>query len=140
MKQPDFDPFKSVILEENPAGFVPQEGVRVVSVDFYQPNQVVMTVESAKPRIMVFSDNHYPAWQAFVDGAPAKIYRADYTFRAVILPAGRHKVEFKYYSKIFNTGRTISIISALLVILGIIGLSITGRTGGKGTEQEKKTL
>lgn len=137
MKQPDFDPLKSVILEEDPAGFVSQESVTGrVTIDSYQPNQVLMTTEADKSGIMVFSDNHYPAWQAFLDGAPVKIYRADYTFRAVVLPAGRHKLEFKYYSKTFNIGRAISIISALLVILGIIGLSVEGRAGGKKATKE----
>jgi len=141
MRQADFNPRSSVILEETPAGFTPAGKVAgKVSMDSYQPNQVAVTFEADKPGILVFGDNHYPAWQAFLDGTPVKIYRADYTFRAVVVPAGRHKLEFKYHSKIFNTGRAISIIAALMVILGIIGLSITGRTGGKGTESEKKIL
>ena len=128
MKQSDFDPSKSVILEENLADFIPSENVAgKVVIDSYQPNQVVMTAESDKPGILVFSDNHYPAWQAYIDGVPAKVFRANYTFRAVPIPEGKHRVEFKYHSKYFILGLTISIISAIIILSGIIVLAIIGR-------------
>jgi hypothetical protein len=128
MKQPDFDPSKSVILEEDLADFIPSENVAgQVVIDSYQPNQVMMTAESDKPGILVFSDNHYPAWQAFVDGVPVRVLRANYTFRAVPIPEGRHRVEFKYHSKYFILGLTISIISAIIILSGILTLAIIGR-------------
>jgi len=128
MKQPDFDPSKSVILEEKLNDFVPSGDVAGrVTFDSYHPNQVKMTAESDKPGILVMSDNHYPAWQAFIDGIPAKVYRADYTFRAVPIPAGKHSVEFKYHSRYFILGLTISIISVILVLSGITALAIMGR-------------
>ena len=128
MKQPDFDPSKSVILEEDPADFIPSENVAgQVVIDSYQPNQVLMTAEADKPGILVFSDNHYPAWQAFIDGSPARVFRANYTFRAVPVPAGRHRIEFKYHSKYFILGLTISIISAIMILSGITALAIIGR-------------
>ncbi|MDQ7798800.1 MAG: YfhO family protein [Candidatus Edwardsbacteria bacterium] len=128
MRQPDFDPSKSVILEEDPADFIPSENlVGQVTIDSYQPNQVLLTAEADQPGILVFSDNHYPAWQAFIDGSPARVFRANYTFRAVPVPAGRHRIEFKYHSKYFILGLTISIISAIMILSGITALAIIGR-------------
>lgn len=128
MKQPDFDPAKSVIVEEELAGFVPSDSVTGrVSIDSYQPNRVMMTAETDRDGILVMSDNHYPAWQAFLDGAPVKAYRANYTFRAITLPAGRHQVEFRYRSRHFIWGLTISIISAIMVLSGIVILATFGR-------------
>ncbi|MDO9392340.1 MAG: YfhO family protein [bacterium] len=125
IKQSSFDPSRTVILEEQPEGFVSAKQVQgSVTVDEYQPNQIKLSVEALAPAIMVLSENHYPAWQAYLDGQPVKTYRADYTFRAVVVPAGKHKVEFKYQSKPFNTGLAISLISALVVLLGIIGLGV----------------
>ncbi|MBI4727359.1 YfhO family protein [candidate division TA06 bacterium] len=138
IKQAGFDPARTVILEESPEGVVPANQAQgSVVIDEYQPNQIKISVEALATAIMVFSENHYPAWQAYLDGQPAKIYRADYTFRAVVVPAGRHKIEFKYYSKTFNTGLTVSLISALLVILGIIGLGIREMAVAKRSKTEK---
>jgi hypothetical protein len=128
MKQADFDPAKTVILEEEPDGFM--AGVTpkgTVQIDSYQANNVKMTVEADKPGILVMSDNHYPEWQAIVDGRPAKIYRADYTFRALVVPSGKHVVEFIYHSKYFILGLTISIISAIIILLGITVLAFMER-------------
>jgi hypothetical protein len=138
IKQPNFDPASTVILEEQPEGIVPakQAGGSVV-IDEYQPNQIKLSVEALAPAMMVMSENHYPAWQAYLDGKPVKTYRADYTFRAVAVPAGKHKVEFKYQSKTFNAGLTISLVSALLVLLGIIILGAWELAAGKRTKVEK---
>jgi hypothetical protein len=128
MKQPGFDPAKSVIVEEDLTGFVPSDKVTGrVSIDSYQPNRVMMTAETDRDGILVMSDNHYPAWQAWLDGTLVKVYRANYTFRAITLPAGRHQVEFRYRSRHFILGLTISIISAIMVLSGIIILAILGR-------------
>ena len=128
MKQPGFDPTKSVIVEEDLVGFVPSDEVTGrVSIDSYQPNRVMMTAETDRNGILVMSDNHYPAWQAWLDGMPVKVYRANYTFRAITLPAGRHQVEFRYSSRYFVLGLTISIISAIMILSGIIILAILGR-------------
>ena len=138
IKQSSFDPSRTVILEELPEGFVSAKQLQgIVTVDEYQPNQIKLTVETSTPAIMVMSENHYPAWQAYLDGQPVKTYRADYTFRAVVVPAGKHKVEFKYQSKPFNTGLTISLISALVVLLGIIGLGARELAGNRRKKAEQ---
>jgi len=48
------------------------------------------------PSLVTFSEAYYPGWKAFLDGNPVPLYRANYDFRAVLLPAGTHRVDFKY--------------------------------------------
>ena len=45
---------------------------------------------------VVFSETWYPGWQAWVDGQRVQLYRADYLFRAVAVPAGKHRVVLAY--------------------------------------------
>jgi len=45
---------------------------------------------------VVFSEAWYAGWKAFVDGKQVPIYRADYLFRAVPVPAGKHRVVMVY--------------------------------------------
>lgn len=47
-------------------------------------------------RVLVFMDAWYPGWKAFVDGQPAPIMRANDAFKAVVVPAGDHQVEFAF--------------------------------------------
>ena len=68
--------------------------------------------------MLVLSDMYYPGWKAFVDGEETKIYRADYTFRAIPLNAGTHQVEFVYDPISFKVGAGVTVLG----ILGCIGM------------------
>lgn len=125
LKSPSFDQKATVILEKAPEGFASQgQPQGKVEVDSYQPNIVKLKVETDRPAILVMSDNWYPAWVATVNGGPAPIYRANYTFRAVPVPEGKHLVEFQYRSRVFEVGRALSLATALLTLLGVAGCII----------------
>jgi uncharacterized membrane protein YfhO len=64
----------------------------------------------------VLTDLAYPGWTARVDGAPAEILLADGSFRAVAVPAGSHRVEFRYRPISVYAGAAIS-AAALLGLL-----------------------
>ena len=61
----------------------------------------MLAVETPTPQLLFLSDAYYPDWQATIDGREAKILRADYAFRAVVVPAGNHEVTFDYLLKYF---------------------------------------
>jgi len=87
----------------------------------YLPNKIKIEVETEKPGLLFLSDNYYPGWKALVDGKETKIYRADYTFRAVEIPIGTHEVEFIYQPESFKKGSQISLLSlGLIIFLGLI--------------------
>lgn len=125
LKSQSFDPRTTVVLEQIPEGFASRgQPQGLVEVDSYRPNVVEFRVEADRPALLVMSDNWYPAWKAYVDGAEAPVYRADYTFRAVPVPEGAHRVEFRYRSGVFETGRALSLATALLAVLGMAGCII----------------
>jgi hypothetical protein len=88
--------------------------VRIVS---YRLNDVTVEVETPGPALLRLADLWYPDWTARVDGKPTPILKADYLLRAVYVPAGRHRVEFRYESPAVMRGLLLSLLS-LLVVLG----------------------
>jgi uncharacterized membrane protein YfhO len=62
----------------------------------YEANQVELEYEAGQPAILVLTDAYYPDWRARLDGELVSIYRADFNFRAIIVPEGRHQVVFSY--------------------------------------------
>ncbi len=73
-------------------------------------------------RLLFISDTYFPGWTAFVDGVPAKIYKADFSFRAVNIPKGNHEVKFVYKPDSFSIGLKISICTlSTLIIFGLAG-------------------
>ena len=65
----------------------------------YSENKVVIETENESTGFLVLTDSFYPTWKATIDGKGTKIYRTDYNFRGIIVPAGNHKIEF--YDTIF---------------------------------------
>ncbi|MBV9122990.1 MAG: YfhO family protein, partial [Planctomycetes bacterium] len=92
----------------------------------YQPNQVVIQVNGPAPGYLVLADVWFPGWTCFVDGQPVPLYRADYVFRAVEVPAGSHRVTFTLAPPSYRWGKIISSMTALLV-LGLTGLALLRR-------------
>lgn len=97
--EPNFN-FKTVILEEDlPVKLAKTEGE--MELKKYSPNRVEFSVKTGGNQLLFLSDNYYPGWQVFLDGQKTKIYRAHYSFRAVVVPAGVHQVEFIYQPRFF---------------------------------------
>jgi uncharacterized membrane protein YfhO len=98
----------------------PVFGVPVFGVDVleYRDEQVTLDVTAPSPRWLVLSDLHYPGWEATLDGRPVPILRANHAFRAVRVPAGRHRVRFAYDPASVRTGAVLS-FSALLALAAL---------------------
>jgi uncharacterized membrane protein YfhO len=80
-------------------------------------NDVTVEVETPGPVLLRLADLWYPDWTARVDGKLTPILKADYLLRGVFVPAGRHRVEFRYESPAVMRGLLLSLLS-LLVVLG----------------------
>lgn len=110
---------ETLILEEEPeleAKDIKEKGKRKAEIIYYSPNQVRLEVQSENPGFVFLSDNYYPGWKALVDGEETKIYRANYTFRAIEVPQGTHEVNFVYDPVSFKYGLIISSLSLLAVL------------------------
>ena len=81
--------------------------------------RILFRSSSTLPSLAVFADIFYPDWRVKVDGAGARLLRADYALRAVALPAGEHEIEFSYHDGAYQAGRWIQILSFLLILLGM---------------------
>jgi hypothetical protein len=54
--------------------------------------------------------------------------RVNYVWKGVVLPAGEHEVEFRYYSRTLAWSRVATFLSALIV-LGLFARELYGRRG-----------
>jgi len=109
---------KTVVLEEEPESIkpkVPPKSSPEVTIIDYSPNEVLIGVKTQASGLLFLSDNYFPGWRAFVDNAPAKVYRANYSFRAVEIPEGKHQIKFIYQPGSFQLGATISGASVLFI-------------------------
>ena len=110
---------KTLVLEEEPVIVEPLKSpgeIPTVKFIYYRPNQVQLQVKTQTSGLLFLSDNYYPGWRVLIDGKESKIYRADYTFRALVVPSGEHQVDFVYQPNSFKLGVKVSFLSLGLVI------------------------
>ncbi|MGZ2368985.1 YfhO family protein [Ancylomarina sp. YFZ004] len=138
-----FDPAKELIVDKRFAdqvnGFVGNvDSLATIKMTHYAPNAIQYDYQSANEQLAVFSEMYYqPGWNAYVDGKLKPHFRANYVLRAMRLPAGKHKIEFKFEPKAFYVGEKISLVSMFLFFaLVLAGLAWTLKTNRKATSDE----
>lgn len=125
-----FDPRLEVILElekkSTEASFEPsslprgQNFMQALSPRRPSPNQVVVNYSSPEPACLVLTDTFYPGWRATIDGKEAVILRANFLFRAIVVPAGDHNVSFDYDPLSFRLGSLLGLLSLLAISIALI--------------------
>lgn len=121
-----FDPLDIAYVMEDPALRIdpPQQGVRAAYVR-YGIQDFELDVTATGNNLLFLSEVYYPrGWKAFIDGQETSIYRLNYLFRGVVVPAGRHKLEMRFEPDSFSLGRNISLASNILLLGG--GLAFAG--------------
>jgi hypothetical protein len=78
----------------------------------WRGDRVEIDAESVEGGILVLHDIDYPGWEAEIDGRSAPVLRADVLFRGVEVPAGSHRVVFRFVPFSLN-----NLKSALILVL-----------------------
>jgi hypothetical protein len=113
----------TVLLESAPGVVLPEArpapgqptGARIVS---FRPERIEIETDVASAGVLVVAEPWYPGWTARVDGARTPCVPANAWMRAVVLPAGRHRVVLDYESRWLWPGLLLS--GATLLGLSIL--------------------
>jgi len=127
LMNPEFDPKKTVILEEEYR--IQNTEYRTQNTEHrkekaeiieYQPEKVIVKAKINKSGFLVLSDTYYPGWKVFVDGKKEKLFCANYILRAVYLTPGEHVVEFRFSPLSFKIGSLTSITTLIILIIFVL--------------------
>jgi hypothetical protein len=122
-----------VILEDATGASVPacpavsEPGSASLSILLEEANRISLEVKSGADGYLVLADVWYPGWQAWVDGDPVPIHKANYLFRAVSVPEGEHRVDIAYRPASLYLGALISGIAWAGVAYGSFRGSLSRR-------------
>ena len=75
----------------------------------FSANEIVVETSAANWAALTVAQSFYHPWCAFVDGQPVKLWRANYAFQALVVPAGKHTVRLVYVDEKFRLGVGISL-------------------------------
>jgi uncharacterized membrane protein len=130
--EPGFDGRTTVVTERTLPGLRttpaagPAGSARIVT---YEPERVVVEATASRPAELVLTDVHYPGWKVTLDGEPADLHRVDYLLRGTTLPAGSHRVEFRYEPLSWRLGWIVSLVS-LIALAAAVATALRRRRPG----------
>ena len=88
----------------------------------YKPNYLKYTSENKGNGLAVFSEIYYEkGWNAYIDGKLTDHFPVNYVLRAMVIPAGKHTIEFKFEPQVVQTGSMITLFSFIGMLLLLIG-------------------
>jgi len=121
------NPLQTAVVDKRFAGdlkgFTPTQPDSTASIvlDSYRPNHLAYTSKANAEQLAVFSEIYYdPGWKATIDGKPAPHFRADWTLRAMRVPAGEHKIDFIFRPEGYVTASYIANFGSFFVLLLIV--------------------
>ncbi|MDR1169625.1 MAG: YfhO family protein [Prevotellaceae bacterium] len=104
----------------------------------YTPKKLVYESNSDAEELAVFSEIYYPkGWQISIDGKKAEMVRACYVLRSMMIPAGRHTVEFRFDPESYRITENIAWSGYVLLFVFIaISVFLTVRQSKKKIDRQ----
>jgi len=69
---------------------------KAVSVAGFSPNHLMVEVNAERNEFLYYADAYHERWYCEVDGKPVPVLRANFAYKAVVIPVGKHSVKFYY--------------------------------------------
>jgi hypothetical protein len=126
MRDGAFNPRDEVFFDKQPEGLGALGGNPVndslesAIITKYENELVEIKTKSSGDHLLFMSDTWYPDWKATIDEkTEIPIYKANYAFRSMKIPAGEHTLTLRYNDPHYDTGKNLSLATNLLAILGL---------------------
>jgi len=126
MRDGSFNPRDEVFFDKQPDGLSSvganpvNDSLESAVITKYENEFVEIKTKTSSDRLLFMSDTWNPDWKAAIDEkTEIPIYKGNYAFRAMKIPAGEHTLTLRYNDPHYSTGKSISLASNILAIIGL---------------------
>ena len=118
----NFNPASTAFVQESFKKDVSPEikfdSAATIKLEKNENDVVTYQFNAATPQFAVFSEVYYDrGWKAFIDEKEAPIVKTNYVLRGLSVPSGKHTIIFRFKPESYTKGRTITLISQILLFL-----------------------
>lgn len=93
------------------------------------------------PQITIFSEIYYDGgWNAYIDSKPVAYFKANYVLRGIVIPAGKHTIDFKFEPASYKTGVMITKYTSFLILFVITIVIFSHVKSSKRKTQEEVNI
>ncbi len=116
----EFKAKETAIVDQNFSKLVKAlvlDSMAVIKQVSYEPNHLIYESNARLDQLAVFSEIYYPGWQALIDGKPVDHFRCNYVLRGLLIPAGKHKIEFKFQPEYVRKSENVTYAGSIGLVL-----------------------
>ncbi|MGB0887317.1 MAG: YfhO family protein [Vicingaceae bacterium] len=121
----DFNPANTVIIDERFKSKVVDLKINPntqnkIELSSFHPDKMIYTSNNKGAQFAVFSEIWYKGnedWKVTIDGKETEMIRVNYLLRGLVVPDGKHTIEFIFHPKAHYTGNIITATSSILLIV-----------------------
>ena len=103
------------------SNFTAPDSAAFIKQTVFDNDEVKYESNTRAPQLAVFSEIFYKDWNAYIDGKKVNVIKANYVLRALMLPAGKHTIQFKLEPAAYINGVKVSKFFIWLMIALLIG-------------------
>ena len=125
-----FDPELWAVVDKRFEGFysghdLKEDEAAHIRLTSYAPNRLTYSAKTGTDQLAVFSEVYYDkGWNAYLNGEPWPHFRVNYILRAMLVPAGEHKIEFVFRPGMYYFGEWVSLAGSIIIVLLIVGFLV----------------
>ena len=128
----EFDPKDIAFVEDSSLNVDIPDSTAFVKIESYKDETITLNVDASGNNFLFLGDTYFTGeadyklfkiptgWKAYIDGNETKIYRANHDFRGIVVPKGKHKVEFVYLPESFVITKYVSLGLSSLALFGLL--------------------
>ena len=122
LASPGFDPEKHLLVSSEIAAGAAATNQDPGDVKFisYAPKDIILNATPNVPSVLLLNDRFDPNWKVFVDGSQKTLIRCNYIMRGVQLPAGNHRVEFRFEPPVKAFYVSMAAVALSLLFCGLL--------------------
>lgn len=142
IKTNSFDP-KSIAYVDVavPKTDVPDSTAKI-NITEYKDETVAFTAKASGDNFLFFGNTYLPTgWKAYIDGNKTEIYKVNHGFMGIVVPKGKHNIEFKYAPSSFYLSKYVALSLSSLTLLSLfVGIFFEFKNRKKNTVTTAKTV
>ena len=86
----------------------------------YKEAKTIVEVNATGNNFLFFGNTFHPGWKASIDGNETSIHKTNHGFIGIVVPRGKHIVEFRYAPESFFITKNIALVLSSLVVFGLL--------------------
>ena len=105
---------KNSIPKDLPKTFESKDLIKIEKVK-NSSSHLTYNYNALSEQLIVFSEIYYPSgWDVFIDGEKSDFFDINYLLRGMLIPEGKHEIDFFFSPEIVKTGINIRIITIII--------------------------